>query len=219
MMEQVKGKWIIYKKNKAYVSALILDNNLEKIQIEPCVHHQIGSIYIGKIQKIVKNIQAAFVEIAEIGVGALHVAVGYRIVAEHMRHIGLGEQIAFINRPLLFEVGLLVGAVLLGCCASLLQRLFVLAALLQLQAAGFLRNQRLGYLALGEVLAQGGAVLQLAVALTLQHFHLRIDFFAVDFGAVYGNQGLCHQAAGKSGQHQGRGKISFFHVGILGKFK
>ena len=52
MMEQVKGKWIIYKKNKAYVSALILDNNLEKIQIEPCVHHQIGSIYIGKIQKI-----------------------------------------------------------------------------------------------------------------------------------------------------------------------
>lgn len=64
MMEQVKGKWIIYKKNKAYVSALILDNNLEKIQIEPCVHHQIGSIYIGKIQKIVKNIQAAFVEIA-----------------------------------------------------------------------------------------------------------------------------------------------------------
>lgn len=64
MMEQVKGKWIIYKKNKAYVSALILDNYLEKIQIEPCVHHQIGSIYIGKIQKIVKNIQAAFVEIA-----------------------------------------------------------------------------------------------------------------------------------------------------------
>jgi ribonuclease G len=64
MMEQVKGKWIIYKKNKAYVSALILDNYLEKIQIEPCVHDQIGSIYIGKIQKIVKNIQAAFVEIA-----------------------------------------------------------------------------------------------------------------------------------------------------------
>lgn len=64
MKDETEGKWLFYKNDQAYYSALLRNNQLEKLQIDPIMKHQIGEIYIGKIQKLMPNIQAAFVEIS-----------------------------------------------------------------------------------------------------------------------------------------------------------
>ena len=59
-----KGKWLIYRNETSIISALLDDNRLVKLNIDSENEFLVGNIYLGKVQNIVKNINAAFVEIA-----------------------------------------------------------------------------------------------------------------------------------------------------------
>jgi ribonuclease G len=63
-MQKMEGKLIITRKEDHVVSALYEENMLTELSVEPVEEKKLlGNIYTGKVQNIVKNINAAFVEV------------------------------------------------------------------------------------------------------------------------------------------------------------
>ena len=61
------GKLVITKEENHIISALFEEDILTELSVEPIEEKKLlGNIYTGKVQNIVKNINAAFVEV-EIG--------------------------------------------------------------------------------------------------------------------------------------------------------
>ncbi len=60
-----KGKILIIKLNGRLFSLLMRDNRILSIQAQKSQGHEVGNIYIGKVQNISPNIDAAFVNLGE----------------------------------------------------------------------------------------------------------------------------------------------------------
>lgn len=66
------NKLIITKLNENIISAIYENNDMVQVNVEPCAsNHILGNIYIGKVKNIVKNINAAFIEIGNGQMGYL----------------------------------------------------------------------------------------------------------------------------------------------------
>lgn len=64
MRTEMDEKLIITRHNSCIMTFLLSDGNAKEISIEPeNANHILGNIYIGRVQNIVSNIQAAFIEI------------------------------------------------------------------------------------------------------------------------------------------------------------
>lgn len=60
----MEGKLVITKENEHIISALFEEDSLTELSVEPVEEKKLlGNIYTGKVQNIVKNINAAFVEV------------------------------------------------------------------------------------------------------------------------------------------------------------
>ncbi|MDD6208842.1 MAG: ribonuclease E/G [Clostridiales bacterium] len=63
---------VLFRKKEAVVCAGLSDGKLESVQLSPAADQDaVGTIYVGKVQNIVKNIHGAFVELAEKKIGYL----------------------------------------------------------------------------------------------------------------------------------------------------
>lgn len=60
-----KGKILVIKRNEHVLSLLIRNNQILSIQVQKSNEHAVGSIYLGKVQSISKNIGAAFVNLGQ----------------------------------------------------------------------------------------------------------------------------------------------------------
>ncbi len=67
MENKYKNKLLITKEKEYVISSMFQDNELVEIDIYPSDEEEtiLGNIYVGKVQNIIKNINAAFVEIEE----------------------------------------------------------------------------------------------------------------------------------------------------------
>ena len=67
MENKYKNKLIIIKEKEYIISSMFQDNEIVEIDIYPSDEEEtiLGNIYVGKVQNIIKNVNAAFVEIEE----------------------------------------------------------------------------------------------------------------------------------------------------------
>ena len=62
----MEAKLIITKQNNHIISALFEDDKIAELSVEPIEEKKLlGNIYTGKVKNIVKNINAAFVEVED----------------------------------------------------------------------------------------------------------------------------------------------------------
>lgn len=59
------NKLIITRQNNCIITSLFSDNEMIQVNVDKEEHSILGNIYLGKVKNIVKNINAAFVEISE----------------------------------------------------------------------------------------------------------------------------------------------------------
>ena len=105
----------------------------------------------------------------------LHIGFAHRILADHVVHIGIAQQIALVSGKLLFEIGLLVSTLLLGRCSGFFQSIFVSRRLFQFQFFRFLVYQGLRHHAVEQTCTQLLAVSHFALALLGNQLHLGIN--------------------------------------------